>query len=87
LGPSLGTFGWLHYQKYAVRAEVKQMMINKGMAEEHLVVLQFTTEEKALLNWEHDKEFEYQGQMYDVVDSYQVGDIFYYSCWPDMKKV
>jgi hypothetical protein len=35
------------------------------------------------LKWEHDKEFEYNGQMYDVVEVADIGDSLQYLCWWD----
>jgi magnesium-transporting ATPase (P-type) len=58
-----------------------------GIEKEELVLLKFKTEEeKALLRWEHSKEFEYRGQMYDVVLREQVGDSTYYHCWWDAEE-
>lgn len=76
-------FGWLHYQKSVVRKQVKQEFLS-GMNEEALILLKFKASSvQAELHWEHSREFEYQGQMYDVVKSELKGDSIYYHCWPD----
>lgn len=49
-----------------------------------LITLKFISIEAASeLHWEHDKEFEYKGQMYDVVESKTHGDTTIYVCWWD----
>jgi len=47
-------------------------------------LLKFTKEEaESKLRWEHSREFEYNGQMYDVVEKQEQGDTTYYYCWWD----
>ncbi len=59
----------------------------EGIAEEELTLLTFSKREAStLLDWEHPKEFEYRGQMYDVVKQYSSKDSLYYWCWPDHKE-
>lgn len=58
-----------------------------GIEKEELVLLKFKTgEEKTQLRWEHSKEFEYKGQMYDVVLREEIGDSSYYHCWWDAEE-
>ncbi|HKK73917.1 MAG TPA: hypothetical protein VJ953_02495 [Saprospiraceae bacterium] len=81
--PALGGYAWLRYQKSEVRQEVEERK-ERGFAEEELVQLQFSkVETQTLLRWEHAAEFEYQGQMYDVVRSEAKGDSMYYWCFWD----
>lgn len=81
--PMLIGYGWLHYQKSVVRKQVKWQFLS-GMNEEALVLLKFRASSvQAELHWEHSREFEFQGQMYDVVKSELKGDTMYYHCWPD----
>jgi hypothetical protein len=62
-------------------------MIIKGIDKEELVLLKFS-EEEALkeLKWKHSKEFEYKGEMYDIVETKKFNDITYYWCWWDHKE-
>jgi hypothetical protein len=84
--PIVGTLGWLGLQKFQVKREVKQRMI-AGIAREQLVEIRLTAAEAAtVLEWEHEGEFRYQGEMYDVVESYREGGHMVYWCWPDREE-
>lgn len=66
-----------------VKKEVKRQMI-AGMDRESFVLLTFTEAESwTTLRWEHAREFEYNGDLYDVVETRQSGDTLYYYCWWD----
>ncbi len=55
-----------------------------GMDQEELVLLKFSKEEsETKLRWEHAEEFEYNGQMYDIVSHEIKGDSIFYRCWWD----
>lgn len=51
-----------------------------------LILLSFTEEQHALLKWKHSKEFEWQGGMYDIVDSTHEGNVIHYWCWWDYEE-
>lgn len=73
----------LQYQKKLVKKEVKWKMI-EGIDKEELVLLVFTEEQtQTQLRWEHSKEFEYDGFMYDIVEQSVKNDSIYYLCWLD----
>ena len=58
-----------------------------GLDPAELVLFKFTRlEAQTKLRWEHSKEFEYRGQMYDVVSSETKGDSIFYRCWWDHKE-
>lgn len=58
-----------------------------GVDKEELVLLKFTeTEKQTQLKWKHAKEFEYHGQMYDIVEMEIKGDTTFYWCWWDNKE-
>ncbi|MCZ4318497.1 hypothetical protein O4H26_05805 [Aequorivita viscosa] len=81
--PAAAMFLFLHYQKSSIKREIKWKMI-AGIDEEELVLLKFSKEEtQTKLRWEHSKEFEYNGQMYDVVSKEIKGDSIFYRCWWD----
>lgn len=74
------------YQKKQVKREIKHRMI-EGISKSELVLLKFTlAQTQSSLSWEHSKEFEYIGQMYDVVEKKFKGDTIYYWCWADNKE-
>lgn len=55
-----------------------------GINHDELVLLKFTSEEQQKeLKWNHSKEFEFNGQMYDIVETTTKGDTTYYRCWWD----
>jgi hypothetical protein len=77
------TFTFLHYQKAQLRRSIKHELM-EGIDKEELVLIKVPTEAReTLLQWEHAKEFEYRGEMYDVVRSEALGDTTYYWCWWD----
>ncbi|WP_452230171.1 MULTISPECIES: hypothetical protein [unclassified Lacinutrix] len=81
--PVVSTFTFLHFQKRRVRREVKGKMIT-GINKNELVLLKFTeAETQTEIRWEHSKEFEFKGQMYDIVEKHVEGDNTYYWCWWD----
>jgi hypothetical protein len=61
--PPLLSYSYLHFQKTAVKKEIKHRII-EGIGKEDLVLLSFhkNSAEKEL-RWEHSKEFEYRGIM------------------------
>jgi len=81
--PGAITSTWLQYQKYLTRAEVKTRLL-KGMERKDLLLLGLTHEESQnVLTWEDEKEFEYRGHMYDVVETQFTSDSVYFWCWSD----
>jgi len=83
LAPVIGIYGWLQHKRYVVKKEVKRQII-AGMDRDELVLLKFSKEEiKTLLRWEHDEEFEYREQMYDVVEVIEKDGMIHYWCWKD----
>ncbi len=81
--PTMSALTYLHYQKSLVRKEVRERL-SEGTEHEDLVLLALSDAEiRNELQWEHDDEFEYRGQMYDVVETESLGDTTYYLCWKD----
>ena len=59
----------------------------QGMGKERLVRLAFTKGQvDTLLRWEHAREFEFQNQMYDVLEQKNQGDSIVYWCWWDQEE-
>lgn len=63
------------------------LKLHTNLDKEELVLLKFTkAEAKQQLKWEHSKEFEHNGSMYDVVEKKIEGDTTYYLCIFDNKE-
>jgi len=83
VAPFWGMYFYLTIQQKYIKEGVKNK-IEEGIPKNELVKLTFSTSEiDKVLRWEHDKEFEYNGQMYDVVEVTDVGDSLQYLCWWD----
>ena len=81
--PFVLTKSVLQWQKKAVRKEVKKR-INDGLKDEELVKLTFLKNDvDKLLNWIKKDEFDFNGQMYDIVRSWESNDSVFYMCWKD----
>jgi len=86
VAPALVTFLWLNHQKEQVRREVKWKII-EGIDRSELVLIQLSkAEAERKLEWEHSKEFEYEGEMYDVVEFESTADSVKYWCWWDYEE-
>ena len=83
VAPVVTLYLFMKFEKTAIRREIKWKMI-AGIDPEELVLLKFTKEEtETKLRWEHSKEFEFEGQMYDIVSKEVKGDSIFYRCWWD----
>jgi hypothetical protein len=69
-------------QTAQIRHDVRERMLS-GIEDEALVVLKFSSADLDKLSWHRDDEFEFQGEMYDVVERRMDGDTFVLACWPD----
>ncbi|ADR22822.1 hypothetical protein MATR_33320 [Marivirga tractuosa] len=86
LAPALVTCLWLKHQKRQVKREVKWKIID-GIDKSELVLIQLTkAEAKEKLHWEHSREFEFKGEMYDVVEFEETADSIKYWCWWDYEE-
>lgn len=78
----MGTYSWLSFQQYQTKKAVKNKL-KHSISKDQLVRLAFTKQAEQELYWEHSKEFEYRGEMYDVVTTEHHGDSTVYLCWWD----
>ena len=61
--------------------------IRKAIPQDEQLLWKFSTEDAKLkLDWEHSREFEYKGEMYDVLRSETKGDSIWYWCYWDRKE-
>lgn len=83
ISPLCLNYAFLKFRQYQIKEEVKLSLL-KGIEPAQLVTLRFTKEEADIaLDWEHSREFEYNGQMYDVVSEEIKGDSIIYKVWWD----
>jgi hypothetical protein len=83
IGPYLGISLYLKHEKRMLKREIKHRII-EGIDKSELVELTFAlADAETQLRWEHSKEFEYNGEMYDVVESKSENGKITYWCWWD----
>lgn len=81
--PFFGTRAFLLFRKAIIKREVRTRILD-GIEQNELTTLVFALSDlNKLLKWEHSKEFEYQGEMYDVVVSEERGDSVFLHCIAD----
>lgn len=84
--PVAVTVSWLNMEKHLVRKSIKRKIIS-GIDKSELVALTFHKNEiNTTLKWKHSKEFEYKGQMYDIVETSIGSDSIQYWCWWDFEE-
>lgn len=85
LAPVMGTLAVFHLFRYQVRQEARESIIRA--VKEELVDLAFSSSElHSRLKWKHSLEFEFQGQMYDIVEQRVQGDTVIFTCYKDEKE-
>lgn len=81
--PFGATYLWLHIQKSLLKKELKAQLI-AGIDKSELAHFTFSASQiETELRWEHKKEFEYKGEMYDVIETQICYDSIRYVCWHD----
>ena len=86
IAPAVVTYTWIQQRKRVIKKEVKWKLI-AGIDKSELVLLKFSKQEiHTKLDWKHSKEFEYNTQMYDIVEKQNINDSVYYWCWWDFEE-
>ncbi len=84
--PAISSSVWLAHRQDMVKKEVERK-IKKGVDEQELILLQFTKEEaKVNLKWRSPHEFEYNHQLYDIVETATEDDTVFYWCLLDKEE-
>lgn len=84
--PFLASYAWLEGRITAAKVS-STIKIKKAIPPEDQILWKFSLEDaKTKLFWEHSKEFEYKGEMYDIIRSQQHGDTIWYWCYWDRKE-
>lgn len=78
--PIVLVLSFFYYQKYTVKQNIKHQLVSK-ISKNELLHLKFSViDSQTKLFWEHSKEFEFNGEMYDVVKQENHGDSISYYC-------
>jgi hypothetical protein len=84
--PLQSSFVGIQFRKKMLRKEIKHKII-AGLNEDELVKLKFANSEiQKKLKWKHSKEFEFNGEMYDIVKTKKTADSTEYYCWWDSEE-
>jgi hypothetical protein len=84
--PLHSSFLSIQHRKKMLRKEIKRKII-AGLKEEELVKLKFANADlNRKLKWKHSKEFEFNGEMYDIVSVSKTSDSTEYLLWWDAEE-
>jgi hypothetical protein len=84
--PAVTCFCYLKWQKAHVRHEIKEKLV-EGMDRSELTAITVPLANlNTSLTWEHEREFELKGEMYDVVEQQIHGDSITLLCWHDKEE-
>ncbi len=79
-------FLWFQGQLFFA-SEQARAFINRDHEKKEWVWLKFSVKEaEETLQWEHSKEFEFKGEMYDVIESFFAGDSVTYCVYHDKRE-
>lgn len=76
------TFSILKVKQWQVREQIERDIL-QGIDKGELVQFTFSKLESEELDWEHEREFMFKGQSYDVVEQEIKGDSITYYVWWD----
>jgi predicted RNase H-related nuclease YkuK (DUF458 family) len=82
--PFVGGHLFLQYAQDQHQSDTYAALEN-GSKDQELILLVFTDQELTHIKWEHDKEFEWNGEMYDVVSEEERDGQKAFWCWKDHK--
>lgn len=86
MAPVAVLFSWHELKLYELRRELKWKLAESLDSSELILIKLSKEESKTQLEWEHDHEFEYRGEMYDVVRQEEHADTVFYYCWWDKEE-
>lgn len=78
--PVATSYVCLQWRKWHIKQTVKQQLLATVPPEDCALITVHRASETSTLRWEEAGEFEYRGQMYDVVKQYVKGDSLYLWC-------
>ncbi|WP_343785506.1 hypothetical protein [Wandonia haliotis] len=84
--PFLGLRTYFELERKQIRKEVKRKLMSEVPVDQ-LVELRFSKHTiDREVNWKHSKEFEYRGEMYDIVYRKEKNDSLFFHCWWDREE-
>jgi len=84
--PFLGTYAWLSGRIENAK-ESASLTIKRAIPQDDQLLWTFSiSDARTKLQWEHSKEFEFKGEMYDVIRSETKGDSILYWCYWDREE-
>lgn len=83
---AVGKLSYHYVQKFSIKLEISKVNDITKVKNDRLVMLKFDTKEIANIRWEHEREFEYKGQMYDVLKKDSSKDSIIYWCYWDREE-
>ncbi len=77
-------FTWfVSIEKQRIKKDVKEKIVS-GLDKNELSLIALSVKEAEYkLRWEHSREFEYNGTMYDIVEKKESADSLFFWCWED----
>ncbi|MEZ5083522.1 MAG: hypothetical protein R2750_08740 [Bacteroidales bacterium] len=85
IAPFGGFYVFLQLKKKQVKKDIR-LNLASFIGNNNLVVFSFSKEDIKTLEWKDNHEFEYEGQMYDIIESNIVGETIHYKCFHDTKE-
>jgi len=83
---TLFPFAYLKMERKAIQKAIKHKIID-GIDREELVLLVFQKNEiNQQVKWNHSKEFQFKGEMFDVIEKEFANDSVYYWVWWDKEE-
>jgi len=81
--PFWGAFSLLKFEQCVHRKSVKRAFLNALPPVSLTRIAVLSTDKDVVLKWEHSREFEWNRDMYDIVNQNIEGDSTIYHCWKD----
>jgi hypothetical protein len=82
----MGSYIWLQ-GRIELAGQAASLRIKKAIPVEDQILWKFSTSDsQTKLRWEHSREFEYKGEMYDIIRFDQRGDTVLYWCYWDREE-
>lgn len=84
--PAIALYSWFQMEQSTIKRTVK-WKIAAGIDKSELVTIKLSkADAEKELKWKHAKEFQFQGEMYDIVERETEGDTLTFYCWWDFEE-